>query len=164
MALPDQLGIEEYFRENLHDSDGMRAHPWLVVLDGPFSLLCLFGPIYAAAWFYRICRYWAYCGSPGREAQTRVKTRATRWLVWMGVVCMLMPLVKMIVTLKRMMQSPNGQLPSGALNGSLAWTEGLLMVGFLLIFVGLVRRRPVLKQNEETTSENARGSKPSLRD
>ena len=75
MALPDQMGITEYVHHNLDTIDKMRAHRWLDFLAGPFFLLCLFGPIYAAAWFYRLCRYLAYRGSPGWEERIRVKTQ-----------------------------------------------------------------------------------------
>jgi len=156
MALPEWLGIEKYFYDNMQSVDNMRARPWLDMLAGPFFLLCLFGPIYAAAWFYRLCRHFAYRGSPGWEEKNRVKTRATRWLVWLGVLCMLSSLFGMIVSFNRMTQSTNAQLPSGSLGGLLNWIMGLSMVGILLIFLGLVHRQPVLKRGENASpSESA---------
>ena len=144
MALPDHLGIERYFHDNVHDIDTMRAHPWLDFLAGPFFLLCLFGPIYAAAWFYRLCRYLAYRGSPGWEERIRVKTRATRWLVWLGVSCMLLPAtVGMIITFNRVVQSPNTPVSSELVASSLDWIIGFTTIGTLLIFLGLVHRQPV---------------------
>jgi hypothetical protein len=148
MALPDWLGIEKYFHDNLQSVDKMRARPWLDMLAGPFYLICLFGPIFAAAWFYRLCRRLAYRGSPGWEEKNGVKTRATRWLVWPGVLCMLSPIAGIAVTFSRMTQSTNAQLPAGSLDGSLYWVVGLFWVGILLIFIGLVRRQPILKRGE----------------
>jgi hypothetical protein len=151
MALPDQMGIAEYVHHNLDTIDKMRAHRWLDFLAGPFFLLCLFGPIYAAAWFYRLCRYLAYRGSPGWEKRIRVKTRATRWLVWLGLLCMLLPaMVGMIVTFNRLVQSPNAPLSPGSVANSLDWIIGFTTIGILLIFLGLVHRQPVLKHGEDT--------------
>ena len=70
MALPEWLGIETYFRDNLDSVDKMRARPWLNFVAGPFFLVCLFGPLFAGAWFYRLCRHLAYRGSPAGEKRT----------------------------------------------------------------------------------------------
>jgi hypothetical protein len=49
MSLPSQIGIMRYL------IDHERDHPWLVIIALPLSLLFLFGPFYAARWFFDFC-------------------------------------------------------------------------------------------------------------
>ena len=49
VMLPDRLGVWEYLAHQDH------SRPPLVFIALPISLLCLYGPVYAASWFYRIC-------------------------------------------------------------------------------------------------------------
>ena len=50
MSLPHRLHVFDFFRRHEEDL------PWVVVLGLPVSLICLFGPFYAAAWVLRLCR------------------------------------------------------------------------------------------------------------
>lgn len=152
LELPDQLGISKYFTGNLHNIDSIRAHPWKNVFAGPFFLLCLFGPIYGAAWFYRLCRNLADRGSPGWEERRKVKTRATMGLVWLGVLCMLLPpVIGMTVTFNEIAQANNTSQSSESALYSVAWMAGGVGIGYLLIFLGLVRRRPVITPRDNAT-------------
>lgn len=49
MSLPERLGIQQFFFQQ------GREAPWLIIISLPLSLLCLFGPFYAAAWCFRLC-------------------------------------------------------------------------------------------------------------
>ena len=67
--LPEQLGMFEFMERCVRQS-----HDW-AILGMPLALLMLFGPIFAAAWFYRLCLRLAYPLPFGVE---RPRTRATR--------------------------------------------------------------------------------------
>jgi hypothetical protein len=95
-ALPEQLGMFQFLDRHIHDN-----HEY-AFLGLPLGLLVLFGPIYAAAWFYRLCHRFAYPSKP------RTRTRATRWLIWLGLLCMIAPpMIGMLVTFSKIMQSPD---------------------------------------------------------
>ena len=49
LSLPRRFGIQEFLS---HHQEQM---PWLIIVELPVSLICLFGPFYAAAWFFRLC-------------------------------------------------------------------------------------------------------------
>jgi threonine/homoserine efflux transporter RhtA len=49
ISLPERLGIQDFFFHEVLD------HPWLIIIDLPLSLICLFWPFWAAAWFFRFC-------------------------------------------------------------------------------------------------------------
>jgi hypothetical protein len=157
MALPEWLGIEQYFRDNLDSIDKMRARPWLDFIAGPFFLLCLFGPIFAAAWFYRFCHRLAF-RSPddgGNGDKHAPKTQATRWLVWLGLLLVLLPpLVDLLVTFHSIAGSPTATVPPEPLNGWILMTVELCSLGVLLMFLGLVRRRPIPGAKAKTSPPN----------
>jgi len=48
-AIQRQLHVFDYFDRHL------REMPWLCILGIPVSLVCLFGPFYAAQWVLRFC-------------------------------------------------------------------------------------------------------------
>ncbi len=48
MSLPGRFGIQEFFFQQGQE------RPWLIIISLPLSLLCLFGPFYAAAWSFRL--------------------------------------------------------------------------------------------------------------
>lgn len=50
ISLPRHLHVYEFFDRHQRDM------PWIVFLGLPVSLVCLFGPFYAAAWVLRLCR------------------------------------------------------------------------------------------------------------
>jgi hypothetical protein len=75
-ALPEQLGWFQDMDRLIHRESGYGS------FGLPFALLMFFVPILAAAGFYRLCYWLAY-------PESRSKTRATRWLVWLGVGVML---------------------------------------------------------------------------
>jgi hypothetical protein len=137
MLLPDWLGISEKIQRLDPADDG-----WQFTLAGPVSLLCIFIPIFAAAWFYRLCRYLAYRGAPDCTAIRPFKTQATRWLVWLGVLSMLLPVLWMMISLNLSLQSSDASAASGLSGNALYYMSGLNLLGFFLIFVGLIRRRP----------------------
>ncbi|MGA2871359.1 MAG: hypothetical protein ABSF34_19630 [Verrucomicrobiota bacterium] len=49
MDLPFRRPVMDFFVNHTEE------YPWLVFLGLPVSLLFLFGPFYAAGWFYRLC-------------------------------------------------------------------------------------------------------------
>jgi hypothetical protein len=75
-TLPEQLGWFQDMDRLIHREPGYRF------LGLPFALLIFLVPILAAAGFYRLCYRLAY-------PESRSKTRATRWLVWLGIGVML---------------------------------------------------------------------------
>jgi hypothetical protein len=48
MSLPRRLGMYEWPLRT-------KEMPWLFLIELPLALLSLFGPFYAAGWFYRFC-------------------------------------------------------------------------------------------------------------
>ncbi len=137
-ALPEQLGLFKFMAHHLVENHD------LAFLGLPICLLLLFGPIYAAAWFCRLCGYLAY---PGRAK--RPKTRATRGLVWLGVLCMVLPpLISMLVTFNQFVQSPHARIAADSIDESLRWIIGGPLIGVLLVFLGLIRRRPVVEAGD----------------
>ena len=96
ISLPRQLGIYEFLARKMHDE------PELAFIALPVFLIFLFGPIYAAAWFFRLCHRLAYPVPEWATKSKRPKTRATRWLVWFGVLMMVLPpMVEMLQTFNR---------------------------------------------------------------
>jgi hypothetical protein len=140
LLLPDQFGVNMFIDRRIHDS------PYNLLIM-PFVLLSIFIPIYAAAWFYRVCQRLAYRGVPGWKEQ---KTHATRWLIWLGLLCLLCPaLMAMHLTFTRMTQSPTAISPD-SLDNQIRWITGLSVIGVLLIFLGLVQRRPIPDESKKT--------------
>jgi hypothetical protein len=160
LMLPDRLGIGKYFHYNVATIDQMHARPWLPFVALLYHLLSLFGPIVLAAWFYRLCHRWAYrrsdCGAEGR--QPAPKTQATGWLVGLGLLCMLSPpMLGMIVSFNRIAASPTATPPPvAAVSAWVGWGVGLCVFGVVLMFLGLVRRRPIPERGERSVPpENA---------
>jgi hypothetical protein len=138
-ALPGQLGIFQFMER--HE----RENRDLAIVFLPLGLLMLFGPIYAAAWFYRLCQGLAY-----PEMKKRPKTRATRGLVWLGVVCLAVaPIIVMVVTLSDAVQSPTVPVSPESLEYRFRWIIGLTVLGALVIFLGLVHRQPITELGAE---------------
>ncbi len=136
MTLPRQLGLFEYLVR--HE----RENPVYGLIGLPLALLALFGPAYAAGWFFQCCHNLAY---PGKIPAP--KTEATRWLVCLGLICLVIPsLVAMFIGFNHMIRPPAAWVDAGK---SLKWVMGTAMIGVLLIFIGFIRRRPV-----ETVVEN----------
>ncbi len=144
-ALPERLGMCEFVSHRIHEN-----HDY-AFLALPFGLLLMFGPIYAAAWFYRLCYRLAYPGTGKKQ-----KTRATRRLVWLGVLCVaVLPMLGMLVTLNHMIQSPKVSISPESISDSLHWIIGWSVIGSLLVFLGLVHRQPVRESKHETSSSEA---------
>jgi hypothetical protein len=141
MALPRQLGLDDYVVRRTLDK------PLLGLLGLPLGILFLFGPIYAAACFYRLCQYMAYPEMRGRGTR-RPKTRATGWLIWLGVFVLVLPMLGMLLLFSL-------RLPSTSINASLIsdielhWLVALPLLGCVLIFLGLIRRCPVPKSEKD---------------
>lgn len=144
-ALPEQLGIFQVMGQHIH---GNHDYAFLAL---PLGLLLMFGPIYAAAWFYRLCYRLAYPGTGKKQ-----KTRATRWLVWLGVLCVaVLPMVGTLITFNRMMQSARTPISPASVSDSFRWIIGWSVIGSLLVFLGLVHRQPVRESKHETSSSDA---------
>jgi ACR3 family arsenite efflux pump ArsB len=134
-ALPEQLGVFQLMERHFHEN-----HDY-AFLSLPLGLLFLFGPIYATAWFFQWCCRMTY---PLPASGKRPKTQATRSLIWLGVLCVILPpIVAMLIFFNHMTQSPIASIVSESMSNSLRWITGLSVIGFLLMFLGLVRRRPV---------------------
>jgi hypothetical protein len=144
MSLPDQLGISQFMVRQTRENSAF------AFLGLPLCLLFLFGPMYAAAWFYRVCHRLAYPGTGRRQ-----KTRATGWLVWLGVGVMLVPIgaSSLIMLTSAMAAASNPSHVAKAT--SFHWlfsVAGLsILVGSLLCFLGLARRRPILEAEERAS-------------
>ena len=48
ILLPSRFGIQDFVFQHTREA------PWLIIIALPVSLLCFFGPFYAAAWFFRL--------------------------------------------------------------------------------------------------------------
>ncbi len=102
----------------------------------------LFVPAYAAAGFYRLCR-WLANRKQQPVDQPRLKTRATWWLVWLGAAWAGLPgPILMLVHLNRMMAGPQAKPPADVGN-DMSPIAGLAMFGTVLMFLGFVTRKPV---------------------
>lgn len=98
---------------------------------------------------------------PATAGSSHSKTRATRWLVWSGVVCislaalcLLATIVGMALTFESIAESSTVE-PSDlarGLNASLIPSMAavpLAVLGVILLIAGLVRRKPVSKQQPD---------------
>jgi hypothetical protein len=143
-ALPEWFGMFEFFRSMESDSPLASIGFPVGFVEVPLVLLSVFAPIYAAAWFFRFCHDLAQRTAPGGNAAPRPRTRATFWLVWLGVILMFVPTtVGMLLTFRLLTQSSAGEIPQQPLQDLLRWSIGLSATGILLLFLGLVRRRPI---------------------
>ena len=143
-VLPERLGMFQ-FVDRLDKNHPGFGFSFLTL---PLVLLWFFGPIYATAWFYRCCYRLAYPAT-GK----RLKTRATRWLVWLGVLCLILPsMIALLVAFNRIQQSPTAATVSPEpLVDSLRWITGSTVIGILLMFLGLVHRKPIFESRELTS-------------
>jgi hypothetical protein len=141
LALPGSLGIDRYLRDNLDNVEQMHARPWLDLAFGVYCIGSLAVAILAAAWFYRFCHGLAYRGLDGSPR----KTRATRWLIWLGILCMIVPTwIGVFSTFSGALDSPPPAVSSTKIADWFVWTQLFFMLGIILIFLGLIRRQPVL--------------------
>lgn len=141
-VLPTLLGVSEFIRRHEQENHAFG------IFFLPLVLLTLFVPVYAAAWFYRFCHRFAY-----PNADKKPKTRATRWLVWLGIVsAALPPMVGMCMTFRQITQSPNAPVPPETASHLFNWTTSLVLIGCFLVFLGLARRQPVADPCEELPS------------
>jgi hypothetical protein len=141
MSLPEQLGLYQLMDHRIHEDHA------LTFLGLPLALLFLFGPAYAAAWFFRLCHRLAYPGTDRRP-----KTRATGWLVWSGAALLLTPVIMVAASaaiLVANIHAAKTVAPGASLNW-LFWAAGLYVIGSLLLFLGLVRRRPIAEEEERS--------------
>ena len=89
---------------------------------------------------------------PAETAKTRPRTRATRWLVWLGAVCFFVPLA-MLCRMANLFSRLVGDSPSAAVEGyvrrnavfSIRVTVATLVLGVVLVILGFIIRRPVDK-------------------
>jgi hypothetical protein len=138
MALPDQLNLYPFMERQVKENAA------LGLLGLPIGLLMLFGPAYAAAWFYGLCHRLAY-----KEPAKQCRTRATHWLINVGVLCLLLPtMIGMIVTFNNV-QSPD---VSASLDSQMRWIMGSTVIGLLLMFLGVVHRQPIAEAKETAAS------------
>lgn len=139
IILPVEVGLYE------HLAHLAQRNPAFGFLFLPASLLFLFGPAYAAGAFFSICQSSAH-RDPGKRW---ARTRATRGLVWPGILLVLSPVIGATV-------AANFWLAGALLGGkppppldpetSHAWfvgAGGSILAGSLLIFLGVVRRKPI---------------------
>lgn len=141
MKLPEQLGMDRYFESNLNSVEKVNVRRGFSFMTGPYYLLVMFVPIIVAAWFYRLCRYLAYHKphSEKNDVIFTLKTHGTRWLLWLGVLCMMLPSIGgMLLMFNQITASYS---PEQTVHW-IYWTIGLGNIGILLLFLGLVRRRP----------------------
>ena len=139
-ALPRQLGLDQLIHRHVHENHRS------VFLLLPLTLFWVFGPIFVAAWFFRLCHRLAY---PSPTWVRRPKTRATRWLVWLGIFCMVVPpMIAMLTTFNHLTESPNAPIPAQSISDSLWWLGGPPLIGSLLMFFGLVRRQTIAEPGE----------------
>ena len=145
MALPEQLGIDQFLDRRIHNGEHEYGF-----LGFPLVILSLFVPILAAAWFYRLCERLA-CGPRGRPLP---RTRATGWLVWLGVFCTVLSLLGMLF-FNRAATAPPTPVSVEAVHLFIFWGTGMSLFGAFLVFLGLVLRRSVSKPESamETKSE-----------
>ena len=123
-VLPDQLGVERLFHDN-------RAQPGFGLVVMSIVVLCLFGPIFPAAWFYRFCHRLAYRATGGENGNARPpKTRATRWLVWLGLICVvILPVADSLFTFTRMLGDPTPTFSRDEVAGLFSRTAGMYAFG-----------------------------------
>jgi hypothetical protein len=139
--LPEQLGIFQFMDRHTDENHSF------AILGLPIILLSFFGPIYAAAWFFRFCHRLA---NPGMEKEPR--TRATRWLIWSGVLCLVVsPMIALLVTFHHLAQSSDAFVSPESINNLFRWIIGLSVIGTLLMFLGLVHRQPFSASDKKTS-------------
>ncbi len=153
ISLPEWFGYHEYLRN--HREPG---NPWIGILGLPLSILFLFGPIYAAAWFFRLCYYLAYRGTD--KIKPGQKTRATGWLVGLGFCLFFAPTIALLYHSVIAVQSPTPSSSPEFVNNWILWSMGLISLGVVVMFVGLVWRRPIAEQQDEPPSTTDNGQLP----
>jgi hypothetical protein len=147
--LPEQLDM--YKSMDRH----MRENRDFAILGLPFAFLLFFGPIYATAWFFRLCHRLAYPVPGCATRRKRPKTQSTVWLVWLGaLLCVIPTLVTMVITFNYIHRRPPTPVPSDVMHNLILWNTGLGTLGALLLFLGLVIRRPIPEQADETSPPN----------
>jgi hypothetical protein len=147
-VLPEQLGAYEFLEH--HTMDDGRGIAFLVF---PLCLVMLFGPIYGTAWFFRLCHRLAY---PLPAEARRPKTQATHSLLWLGVLCLLVPMmIAMFFFAAHIVQSPHAPIASESIDNALRWIIGFSVIGSLLVFLGLVNRQQVKETAEEALPPEA---------
>jgi NADH:ubiquinone oxidoreductase subunit 5 (subunit L)/multisubunit Na+/H+ antiporter MnhA subunit len=138
--LPRQLGLFERM-----DACVRQNHAF-AFFGLPLMLVVLLGPIYAAAWFFRLCQRLAYCRTRSPEERATPKTRPTHWLLCLGIVLLMSPMIGMMFAFRAVVQSST-QAQAMAFESSienwLVWAMAGTTVGPFLLFLGLVRRRPI---------------------
>jgi hypothetical protein len=119
-------------------------------LEFPIGLLITFAPICAAAGFYHWCHRLAYPLAPGVK---RPKTRATRWLVWLGVLCLLLPMpIAMFGTFHARTQSEPAAAVAESIREQIHWVAGISLIGGCVMLLGLIRRKPIHEPEENAAS------------
>jgi hypothetical protein len=154
ISLPEQLGLYKIAHRGNPEIDDYGF------LSFPLVLLSLLGPYYAAGWFYRFCHEWAYPG-------TVEKTQATRWLVWSGIGLVVAGAVLagcgLLAGALTVAKPPLQLSPAGSPAGVLRWGAGVSAIGALLLFLGLVRRTPLLSWRKRlVAAREAAGDPPQL--
>ena len=149
-TLPDWLGVHEFIGNHIQKNHD------LAFLAVPLVFVLLFGPICLAAWFFRLCHRLAY---PLPTWARTPKTRATRWLVWLGASLIVLSLVigatTMLVGAISAVKAPLRPMSSGVPFNMTLWSYGLPTLGAWLLFFGLVRRQPIPKPEEESLCPNS---------
>jgi hypothetical protein len=141
-VLPEQFGIFKIMDRC------MIENPDFGFLGLPVGLLIVFVPIYGTAWFYRACHRLAY---PLPAGVRRPRTQANRGLVWLGALCLVVPpTVAAIVALIHAMHSPSIPACPESIGNEYRQVIGLAVIGGLLMFLGMVNRRPLSETAEET--------------
>ena len=152
ISLPEKFGWFELIDRHVPGNLGVS----LLVL--PLVILFIFGPIYAAAWFFRFCRYLA-CRGTELSRPVR-KTRATGWLVGLGLCLLIAPLIAMLYHFNIIVHPPTPPSSLESVDNWIHWSMGFSLLGVVMMIVGLVWRRPIVEQQAEPLLTTDNGQLP----
>jgi hypothetical protein len=139
--LPSHFGLFKLFEPPNHEDSV------LALLGIPILFFQFVAPVYGAMWFSTSCCHWAY------PELKRPKTRATRWLLGLGALCLIVPALILLVQVVNCWIHHQPLAPAAEpLHTTLRWTAGMAAIGSLLIFCGLVRRQPVVEEQKRGDS------------
>ncbi len=141
ISLPEKFGWFEFIDRHQPGNLGVS------LLALPLVILFIFGPIYAAAWFFRLCRYLAYRGT--ESSRPVRKTRATGWLVGLGLCLLIAPLIAMLYHFNIIVHPPTPPSSLESVDNWIHWSMGVSLLGVVMMIVGLVWRRPIVEQQAE---------------
>lgn len=121
---------------------------WHVLFGWLLVFIFFFGPIYAAAWFFRLCHYLAYRGTEGYNPAR--KTHATGWLVGLGLCVLLGSMLTMLIAFNTMAQSADPAPTPKLIEGWIFWFTNFNLLGAAMMIAGLAWRRPVVERHDQS--------------